>query len=146
MALDTWVFLHPLRRADDVAVLLLRLVTGAFLIHGVWDNITDAARMQEFVEFLTTHGFAAPAFMARLSVWVQFGIGLAFVAGLLTRWAGLLCAANFIVACVMVHWSQDLRGWWPALVLVLIGLLLATRGAGRYSLDAVLGGAERSVR
>lgn len=29
--------------------------------------------------------------------------GLAFVAGGLTRWAGLICAFNFVVAVVMVH-------------------------------------------
>lgn len=138
MAVPSWMLLQPLQRGEDFAVLLLRAVTGAFLVHGVWDNITDAARMQEFVDFLAQHGFIAPALMAHVSVWVQFGVGVAFVAGLLTRWAGLLCAANFIVACVMVHWEQDLRGWWPALALVLIGMLLATHGAGRYSLDAVL--------
>jgi uncharacterized membrane protein len=38
----------------------------------------------------------------------------------------------------MVHFNQDFRGWWPALVLVLIGLLLATLGPGRYAVDTWL--------
>jgi putative oxidoreductase len=60
------------------------------------------------------------------------------VIGLLTRWAGLLMTFNFIVAVVMVHWSQDFRGWWPAIVLVFISLHFALQGAGRYSVDAWL--------
>ena len=78
---------------------------------------------------------AYPDLMAPLSVWAQFFCGLAFLFGALTRWAGLICAFNFVVACVMVHWHQDFRGWWPAAVLVVIGLVMATHGAGRFSID-----------
>ena len=138
MPTPRWLHLEPLSRGADAANLLLRLVTGAFLIHGVWDNITETARMQEFVAFLTQHGFWRPQLMAPLSVWLQFAVGVAFCLGLLARWAGLLCSANFLVACAMVHWAQDFRGWWPALVLVLIGLVVATHGAGRFSIDAWL--------
>lgn len=133
-----WMTLPRLAAGTDLALLLLRLVTGAFLIHGVWDNIESAERMDEFVRFLRRHKFAAPEFMAPLSVWTQFVAGLGFVLGLATRWAGLLCIANFVVACLMVHFAQDFRGWWPALALVLIGAVLATAGAGRWSVDAQL--------
>lgn len=130
-----WIQLTFLRAGEDAAFLLLRLLTGAFLVHGVWDNIESAARMQEFVEFLRANKFSYPELMAPLSVWAQFFCGLAFLAGGLTRWAGLVCAFNFVVAVVMVHWNQDLRGWWPAAVLVVIGVLMATHGGGRFSLD-----------
>src|SRR6187402_284856 len=66
------VLLQDLHRASDWAVLALRLFVGAFLVWGVWDNITSSARMDEFAKFLRHHGFAAPALMARLSVWAQF--------------------------------------------------------------------------
>jgi len=132
------LLLPRLRAGEDAALLLLRLGTGVFLIHGVWDNISSAERMDEFVAFLTHHRFVFPEGMARLSVWTQFACGVGLVAGLLTRWSGLLCVANFVVACVMVHWQQDIRGWWPALALVLIGGLLLTRGGGRFSVDRVL--------
>lgn len=133
-----WVTLPRLAAGTDVALLLLRLVTGAFLIHGVWDNIESAERMDEFVRFLRRFKFAWPELMAPLSVWTQFVAGLGFVLGLATRWAALLCIANFVVACLMVHFAQDFRAWWPALALVLIGAVLATTGAGRWSVDALL--------
>src|SRR5687767_2598100 len=92
------LLLSPLRGAEDVALLALRLATGAFLVYGVWDNIVSPARMQEFVGFLAQQGFFAPALMAPLSVWIQFFVGVAFVLGVLVRWAGVLCAVNFVVA------------------------------------------------
>jgi putative oxidoreductase len=134
--MHTYLQLPFLHRYADLALLLLRVLVGAFLISGVWDNIVSRERMDEFVAFLTKFGFAAPAFLARLSVWVQFVVGLSFITGFATRWAGVLCALNFIVAIAMVDRYSGLRGAFPSLCLVLIGLYLATYGAGRYSLDA----------
>ncbi len=125
-------------RLPDFTLMLLRAVTGAFLVHGTLDNVVRAARMQEFVSFLNAHGFTMPHVMAPLSVYAQFACGLLLVLGLMTRVAGLIVALNFVVAVVMVHWQQDFRGWWPALVLVLLGLHFAAQGSGRYGLDAVL--------
>jgi putative oxidoreductase len=133
-----WLLLSGLSRFADLGLLLLRLVTGAFLIWQSHDNILSAERMAEFERFLTQFGFWAPAVTAPLCVWAQFLCGIAFVLGLLTRWAGLITTFVFIVAVWMVHWPQDFPGWWPALILVFLGLYFATRGGGRYALDAIL--------
>lgn len=140
------VQLNFLERYGDLSLLLLRVLTGAFLIHGTQDNIFIDARMQEFVQFLGKNGFIWPKLMAPLSVYAQFICGALLVIGLLTRWAGLLMTFNFVVAVVMVHWSQDFRGWWPALVLVAISLHFALHGPGRLSVDAWLAGAGSSAR
>jgi putative oxidoreductase len=132
------LFLGPAQRFSDFALLLLRVYVGLFLIWGVWDNVTDAARMSEFVEFLRKFGFPSPGFLAPLSVYVQLLVGIAFVLGLFTRWAGILCVVNFIVAIVMVDQEGGMRGVFPSACLVLIGLYLATYGAGRFSLDAAM--------
>jgi len=131
------LFLLPaLARYSDAALLLLRLFIGAFLIWGVWDNIAHSERMEEFASFLAKFGFPAPRLMAPLSVWVQFFTGVAFILGIATRWAGVLCAINFVIAIVMVDRFGGLRGAFPALCLVFFGILLATQGAGRFSIDA----------
>jgi len=132
------ILLPALARYSDVAFLLLRLLIGSFLIWGVWDNIASADRMREFAGFLAKFDFPLPELMAPLSVCVQFMIGVAFIFGVATRWAGLLCAINFIIAIVMVDRFGGIRGAFPALCLVSIGWVLATYGAGRFSIDASL--------
>lgn len=134
----TLLLLTPLRRYADAGLLLLRVMVGAFLIWGVFDNIISQERMQEFVGFLMHFGFPVPEFMARLSVWAQFSVGLAFIAGLLTRWAGIICVVNFIVAIVMVDAAGGIRASFPSACLIVIGIYLGLHGAGRFSLDHVL--------
>ena len=129
------LLLTPLARQSDLGLLLLRWVTGAFLVYQSHDNIFSAARMDEFEKFLVQFDFPLPELMAPLCVHAQFLCGMAFILGLLTRWAGLVTAFVFVVAVWMVHWPQDFAGWWPALILIFLGLLFATQGAGRYSLD-----------
>lgn len=141
-----WLILTPLSRWGDAALLLLRAVTGAFLVWQSHDNIFSAARMDEFEAFLTQLRFILPELMAPLCVWAQFLCGLALIAGLLTRWAGLIITFVFVVAVWMVHWPQDFPGWWPALILVFLGLLFATIGAGRYAVDAWIERRDRNDR
>jgi putative oxidoreductase len=133
-----WLLLGELRSGADFVLLLMRVVVGAFLIWGVWDNITSTARMEEFEGFLRSHGFAAPALLAPLSVWAQFACGVCFVLGFATRWAGLICAFNFLVALAMVDAKLGIRAAFPSTLLILLGLYFATRGAGRFSVDSRL--------
>jgi len=124
-------------RQADLGLLLLRCVTGAFLIYQSHDNVFSAERMGEFVKFLTQFGFVMPELMAPLSVYAQFAAGIAFILGLLTRWFGLITAINFIVAVWMVHWNDPVPGIWPAAILIVLGLYFGLRGSGQYGIDAL---------
>lgn len=132
-----------LARLSDVSLLLLRLYLGGFLIWGVWDNIASPERMAEFEGFLAAVGSPAPALAAPVSVWAQFLIGILLIPGLLTRWAGLLLAANFLVAVWLIGTPDGVfadipRELFGPMMCVLAGLVLATHGPGRFSLDARL--------
>lgn len=127
-----------LARGGNAALLLARVAIGGFLAWGTWDNVASAERMEEFVAFLRQNRFAAPELMAPLSVWAQFLTGIALILGLVTRWAGVICAINFIVALVMVDAALGIRGAFPSLALVLFGLIFATIGAGRFSIDRLI--------
>ncbi len=137
------LFLPGNARHADVGLLLLRWITGAFLIYQSHDNVLSAARMDEFEKFMTQFGFVYPELMAPLSVYFQFAAGIAFILGLFTRWFGLITCFNFIVAVWMVHWNDPVPGMWPALILVFLGLYFGLRGSGRYGLDAMIGGKAR---
>jgi putative oxidoreductase len=63
---------------------------------------------------------------------------VAFVLGLLTRWAGIFCVVHFAIAIVMVDHHGGMRGIFPSGCLVMIGLYMATHGAGGLSFDAAL--------
>ena len=132
-----WLLLTPLARFGDVGLLLLRWVTGAFLIYQSHDNVFSAERMLEFEKFLAQFGFVAPKLMAPIAVYAQFAAGIAFILGFLTRWAGLVTAAQFVVAVWMVHWNDPVPGIWPAAILIFLGLYFGLRGSGRYGIDAL---------
>ena len=131
-------FLQGLGQYADFGILFLRVLTGAFLIYGVIDNVVSVERMEEFSIFLESQDFPAPDLMARVSVYTQLLCGVALVLGFLTRWTGIVVAGHFVVALIMVHWSEDFRGWWPAIVLVGIGFQLALTGAGSIAVDALI--------
>ena len=130
-------------RYADLGLLLLRCVTGAFLIYQSHDNVFSAERMEEFEKYLAQFGFIYPEIMAPLSVYAQFAAGIAFILGLFTRWFGLITAFNFAVAVWMVHWADPVPGIWPAAILIFLGLYFGLRGSGRYGIDALF---ERSSR
>ncbi|HYD44887.1 MAG TPA: DoxX family protein [Phenylobacterium sp.] len=132
------VLLSPLARFDDAALLILRLLIGAFLMWGTWDNIASAARMQEFVAFLANRNCPLPTLAGPVSVYAQFIAGALILLGFLTRWAGLLMAFNFVVAVALTWAGSDFRGLFPPLVMIAVSLVLATRGPGLYSLEAQL--------
>jgi putative oxidoreductase len=133
-----FLFLSSAQRFGDFTLLLLRVFVGVFLIWGVWDNITSTERLHEFALFLGKHGFPSPAILAPVAAWAQLAIGAGFVLGLFTRWAGILCVIVFVAAIAMVDRFEGLRGVFPSGCLVVIGLYLATHGAGRFSVDAGL--------
>ena len=143
MELRQFLFLPGNARHADLGLLLLRCITGAFLIYQSHDNVFSAARMDEFVKFLTQFGFPMPELMAPLSVYAQFAAGIAFILGFLTRWFGLITAFNFIVAVYMVHWNDPVPGIWPAAILIFLGVYFGLRGSGRYGLDPVFEGRTR---
>lgn len=130
--------LNGYSRFEDLSLLGLRVLTGSFLMHETWDNIASRHRMAEFVSYMAKFDFPAPQLLAPMSVAIQFACGALLVLGLATRLSGLLIAVHFAVGVVMVHWNESFRGWWPAIVLVFLGLHFLTHGGGRYSLDQVV--------
>jgi putative oxidoreductase len=139
--MQSLIFLTGLRGLSDVAVLLLRLLVGAFLMWGTWDNVVSAERMQEFVGFLTLLKCPMPELAAPVSVYAQFIGGALILVGLLTRWAGLVMAFNFVVAVALLTvggGESDFRALFPPLIMIAVPLVLATYGAGRFSIDAIL--------
>jgi putative oxidoreductase len=128
-----------LRLLTPAAWLALRLYLGWFLIVGVWDNIVSTARMEEFEGFLRTLNCPMPDIAAPVSVWAQFAVGVLIIPGLFTRIAGIVLAVNFIVAVLLLApTGASERDLFPPAILIFVGAMLATHGAGAWSADHVL--------
>ena len=123
-------------RYEDAALFALRAATGLFLLSQSHDNVLSAARMDEFIGFMAQFGFWLPEILAPFAIFWQVAAGIGFILGLFVRPLGLITAIQFAVAVWMVHWPQTYDGWWPAAVLVFLGLYFFARGGGRYGLDS----------
>jgi len=73
---------------------------------------------------------------------IEFGGGLLIALGFLTSWAAFLASGQMAVAYFMVHAKG---GFWPiinkgelAVVYCFLFLYIAARGAGPYSVDAII--------
>jgi putative oxidoreductase len=84
-------------------------------------------------------------FFAVLNGLVEFGSALAMAAGLLARLAGLALFGDMVVAMITVTWATGINatnpppGYQLNLALAVLALVVALLGAGRFSLDAVVG-------
>jgi putative oxidoreductase len=94
-----------------------------------------------FAGFLTSVGVPFPATAAAIVIAVELGGGIAMIAGLLARFAGLLLAVNMLVAGTLVHLKNGFflpTGFEFTFVLMLASLAVTAAGAGAFSLDARL--------
>jgi len=84
-------------------------------------------------------------FFAVLGGLIEFGSGVALALGLLARLAGLALVGDMVMAMITVTWATGINnttnppGYQLNLALAVLALVVALLGAGRFSLDAVLG-------
>lgn len=121
----------------DAALLILRLTTGLVLAfgHGI-GKVPPSAR---FAEGLGEMGLPIPTFFAWCSGLAEFGCGLLLAAGLLTRIASAFIAINMIVVVFVAHSGLILSEGETGFLYLIAALFFLMVGAGRFSLDQVLG-------
>ncbi|WP_024795925.1 DoxX family protein [Tomitella biformata] len=131
---------YPLYR--DLGLLLARVGLGAvFLAHGlqklnVWGLDGTTAAFESM-------GVPAAGVTAFLVMWLEVLGGIALIIGLLTPVIGALFVLDMAGAIVFTHFENGLwvgdGGYELVLVLGLAALMLAVVGAGRISVDGLLG-------
>ena len=124
--LNAWLDAHR-----SWSALPIRLIVGIHLILGTQDNILSWDRMLEFRDFLDHQGFPLPLVAALVSVYAQFGAGVCYLLGWMTRPAAALMVVNFLVAVLAVHVGDSWSNTFPALVMLAGSLFLLVNGPGR---------------
>ncbi len=134
--------MNPALRGS-VAVLLLRLMTGAaFLVHG-WPKI------QNPLHWMDAFPGHPPSFVQLLPAIAEFGGGVALILGLLTpvACAGIICT---MLVALFVHIShgdpfvaKGGPGWELAMVFLTSAVTILLLGPGRFSLDQKIHGTRR---
>jgi putative oxidoreductase len=130
----------------DLGLLALRLVLGAvFLGHGAQKafGAFGGPGFEAAAGFIGSMGFRPARFWTAVAVGGELAAGFLFLLGLLTPLAGLLVLATMVVAIAKVHGPKGFfvqnGGYEYNLVLIIAALAVALMGAGRFSLDYVLG-------
>lgn len=138
-------FLVPVYAAlAEPAYALTRLVAGAFLVpHGMWKLFGITGSKESVIDFFSQIGLEPAAPLVVLVGSVEFFCGILIALGLLTRPAAAAAAVTMAVAAVYFHLplgfyveqgGVEFSGLWTILL-----LMIAVRGGGRISLDAMIG-------
>ncbi|MBC7306739.1 MAG: DoxX family protein [Dietzia sp.] len=127
----------------DAAILLARVGIGVvFVAHG-WQKFFTLGLARVGEQF-AGYGIPQPEITAAIVAGVELVAGVALVAGLLTPLAGILLGVDMAGALYFVHATHGpfvtQNGWELVVALGVGALLIAAVGAGRFSIDRVLGG------
>ena len=128
----------------DGGLLLTRIMMGIILIAHGWAKFNFGWAIGFFGNTLK---FPVPSVIGPFITVLEIGGGALLVLGLVTRYLGIVFSIQMIVAAY-VQWIVFSKGFIYSsgkapgaeleLLILFTGILLATHGAGKYSLDKVL--------
>ena len=142
------LFASTTPRQADAGLTLLRAITGViFAAHGAQKLLVYG--FDGVAGGFAQMGVPFASVVGPLVGFVELFGGLALVAGLLTRLAGVGLTAVMLGAMFLVHLPNGFfmpNGYEFVLMLAASATTLVITGAGRYSLDALLARRQSSVQ
>jgi putative oxidoreductase len=130
--------------AYDVGLLILRLVLGLTLAAHGYNKFFGGGRIPGTAGWFESIGMKYGTFQAVVAASTEISAGLGLAAGLLTPIPAAGFVALMFVAAWTVHRPNGFfivkEGWEYNLVLATGAVVVATLGAGRYSLDWLIFG------
>jgi putative oxidoreductase len=137
--------LHPASKAPaltDLALLFSRVALGVILLAHGWQKFNEWT-VQGTAAAFTDMGVPAPTAAATFVTAVEVLGGAALILGVFTPALALLNTVNLLGALVLVHAGNGVfvgdNGYELVLALAAGLLVIATLGAGKFSVDGLLG-------
>ncbi len=133
-------FTRMLASLQEIGFLIVRVVTGAILaVHG-YQKVFDMG-VGNVAGFFDKIGIPIAQVSAPFISFLELLGGLLLIVGLVTRYLGVLYTIEFIVAtwAVAGPMGKGINGAHLEVMLLLAGVLLATHGGGKLSLDHMVG-------
>ncbi len=131
---------RPATPAQDVVLLLARLALGAVMIAHGWQKL-DQGGLGGTADGFAAMGIPVAPAAAAFAIAIEVGGGILVLLGALIPVVGVLWALNMAGAWWFVHRDAFFvaeGGYELVLVLGVLGLVLASTGAGRLSVDHLL--------
>lgn len=129
----------------SLGLLVFRVTVGAvFLLHG-WNHVFGGGKIAGTGRWFESLGMRPGWMHAWTASLTELGAGVLLVLGLLTPFAGGAVIGVMVVAWVTNHLRNGFfifrpgEGYEYVMTLTACGVLLATTGGGRWSLDEALG-------
>ena len=136
-----------IRTNTDLGLAVLRVITGTiFVAHGAQKLFIFG--LDGVAGGFTQMGIPLAGFVGPMVAFLEFFGGLALIAGLFTRLAGVGLAINMLGAFLFVHLPAGFflpNGYEFVMLLAASTAALALTGAGRFSVDARLVGRRERV-
>lgn len=126
-----------MKKFDDVAILVARILMPILFIVAGWGKITGYAGTQQYMEAM-----GVPGAMLPLIILLEFGGGLAILFGLLTRTTAIITAVFTILTALLFHsnFAEGVNSLMFMKNLSIAGgyLMLFITGPGALSIDRAL--------
>jgi putative oxidoreductase len=121
----------------NIGLLVVRGTTGLFLALG--HGLAKLPPSDRLVETIAGLGYPVPAVFAWTTAMVEFAGGLLLAIGLMTRPASASIAITMLLIATTRHALDPFAVKEKALLFALIALAFMLIGAGKYSVDALIG-------
>jgi putative oxidoreductase len=129
--------------AADNGMLLIRVVAGLTMAAHGYQKFFSGGRITGTGRWFDSLGMRPGRLHALAAASTEVGAGALLALGLLTSLAGAAFVALMLVAGYTVHRANGFfsvkSGWEYNLILAVIGAGVGTAGAGRFSLDHLVG-------
>ena len=128
----------------DVALLVVRVFFGLSLAYHGYNKVFGPGGLEGTARWFGSIGMKWPIWQARIAAATEIGSGLLLAVGLATPLAGAGFIGIMLVAIVVAHWANGFfvfkpgQGWEYCASIAVVAWVIATIGAGKYSIDHVI--------